>query len=158
MNDFEKNNEYIGCGTDLENAKEQLKKGSTCAFCREGEIYTAKGRGIKPLLELVEGKTSFKGFSAADTIVGKAAAMLFALAGVRSVYGEVMSKRGKTFLEERGISCSYGVLSPKIINRKGDGECPMELVVKGLIEPEEAMEKIKEKLAELMMNKQVSTE
>ena len=136
--------------SDIEKAKELLTKGFTCAFCKYGEMYTAKGRGIKPLLDLVEGEHSLKGFSAADTIVGKAAAMLFVLAGASSVYGEVMSEKGKAVLEEHGIACSYGTLAPKIINRKGDGECPMEMAVKDADEPEEALNKIKEKLSELM--------
>ncbi len=144
MNDIEKS---------LEDAKKQLAKGFTCAFCKDGRAYTAKGKGIKPLLDLVEGEYSLKNFSAADIIVGKAAAMLFALAGVCSVYGEVMSESGKAVLEDRGIIYSYGTLVQKIINRKGDGECPMEMAVKDVAEPEEALQRIKEKLTELMNNK-----
>lgn len=134
-------------------AREQLTKGFTCAFCKDDQVYTAKGKGIKPLLDLVEGEHSLKGFSAADIIVGKAAAMLFVLAGVCSVYGEVMSERGKAVLEEHGIVCSYGTLVQRIVNRKGDGECPMEMAVKDVSEPTEALKKIKEKLAEIMKNK-----
>lgn len=136
--------------SDIEKAKELLTKGFTCAFCKDEEMYTAKGKGIKPLLDLVEGEHSLKGFSAADTIVGKAAAMLFVLAGARAVYGEVMSEKGKGVLEKCGVDCSCGTLVSKIINRKGDGECPMEMAVKDANEPEEALKKIKEKLSELM--------
>lgn len=144
MNDTEKN---------LERAKEQLEKGFTCAFCKDEAIYTAKGKGIKPLLDLVESGEDLNGFSGADTIVGKAAAMLFVLAGAKAVYGEVMSEKGKAVLEEHGIYCSYGRLVPKIINRRGDGECPMEMAVNDVSEPIEAVQKIKAKIAELMQNK-----
>lgn len=136
--------------SDIEKAKELLlTNGLTCVFCKDEEMYTAKGKGIKPLLDMVEGERSLKGFSAADTIVGKAAAMLFVLAGARAVYGEVMSEKGKGVLEECGVDCSFGTLVPKIINRKGDGECPMEMAVKDVDEPKAALQKIKEKLLEL---------
>ncbi len=144
MNDTEKN---------LEKTKEQLTKGFTCAFCKDDTIYTAKGRGIKPLLDLAESGKSLKDFSAADTIVGKAAAMLFVLTGAKAVYGEVMSEKGKAVLDEHGIYCSYGTLVPKIINRRGDGECPMEMAVKDVSEPKAALQKIKAKIVELMQNK-----
>lgn len=133
---------------DVENAKKQLENGFSCAFCKGGEIYTAKGRGIKPLLELTESR-SLKGFSAADTIVGKAAAMLFVRAGAAKVYGGVMSEKGKQILEKYGIECSFSELVPVIINRKGDGECPMEILVKDIDDPNEAYYRIKEKVAEI---------
>ncbi len=81
------------------------------------------------MLTFLENGTELRGFSAADKIVGKAAAMLFVCAGVTEVFAEVMSKAAVNYLNERGIACSHGVLTDKIINRKGDGLCPMELAV-----------------------------
>ncbi len=76
--------------------------------------------------------------------------MLFVMTGAKAVYGEVMSEKGKAVLEENGIYCYYGTLVPKIKNRKGDGECPMEMAVKDVSEPKTAFLKIKERLIELI--------
>lgn len=115
---------------DIEKAKKLLSGGNfTCVLCKGDTSYTSTGKGVSPMLTFLENGTELRGFSAADKIVGKAAAMLFVCAGVTEVFAEVMSKAAVNYLNERGITCSYGVLTDKIINRKGDGLCPMELAV-----------------------------
>lgn len=115
---------------DIEKAKKLLSGGNfTCVLCKGDTSYTSTGKGVSPMLTFLENGTELRGFSAADKIVGKAAAMLFVCAGVTEVFAEVMSKAAVNYLKERGIACSYGVLTDKIINRKGDGLCPMELAV-----------------------------
>ncbi len=116
--------------SDIEKAKKLLSGGNfTCVLCKGDTSYTSTGKGVSPMLTFLENGTELRGFSAADKIVGKAAAMLFVCAGVTEVFAEVMSKAAVNYLKERGIACSYGVLTDKIINRKGDGLCPMELAV-----------------------------
>lgn len=116
--------------SDIEKAKKLLSGGNfTCVLCKGNTSYTSTGKGVSPMLTFLENGTELRGFSAADKIVGKAAAMLFVCAGVTEVFAEVMSKAAVNYLKERGIACSYGVLTDKIINRKGDGLCPMELAV-----------------------------
>lgn len=116
--------------SDIEKAKKLLSGGNfTCVLCKGDTSYTSTGKGVSPMLTFLENGTELRGFSAADKIVGKAAAMLFVCAGVTEVFAEVMSKAAVNYLNERGITCSYGVLTDKIINRKGDGLCPMELAV-----------------------------
>ncbi len=116
--------------SDIEKAKKLLSGGNfTCVLCKGDTSYTSTGKGVSPMLTFLENGTELRGFSAADKIVGKAAAMLFVCAGVTEVFAEVMSKAALNYLKERGIACSYGVLTDKIINRKGDGLCPMELAV-----------------------------
>ena len=90
-----------------------------------------------------------KGFSVADKIVGKAAAMLFVLAGIKNAYGEVMSIGGLEFLEQNGIGASYNVLTEKIINRSGTDICPMEKAVENISVPTEAFLSIKETIRKL---------
>lgn len=132
---------------DLLKAKELLKSnGFTCVLCRDECTVTSTERGIKPLMGLLDGGKSFDGFSAADKIVGRAAAFLYVLLGVREVYAQVLSENAAVIFEKYGIGFSYGVLTEEIINRKGTGLCPMELTVKDISEPEKALEMLKKKL------------
>ena len=115
--------------TDLERAKELLTGSANCVLVKGDITYISRKRGIAPMLDFLGAGVPLDGFSAADRIVGKAAAMLFVRAGVVSVYGEVMSRSGADFLEACGVDCSWGELAEVIINREGTGMCPMEQTV-----------------------------
>lgn len=78
--------------TDAERAMEQLAVGGwTAVLCRDGELFVSRERGVKPLLDWLDSGRDFRGFSAADKVVGKAAAFLYVLLGVREVRAPVMS-------------------------------------------------------------------
>lgn len=120
--------------TDLEKAKGLLAK-HTCVLCRGDTVYASGQAGISPMLDLLADGTALSGFSAADKIVGKAAALLFVLAGVKAVYGEVMSRGAQAVLSAHRIDCDCGTLVPFIINRQGTGICPMEQAVAQIEDP-----------------------
>ena len=132
--------------TDLDIARSQLAGHSIC-LCKGGEWFTDDGRGISPMLRFLGENRGLRGFSAADQIVGKAAAMLFVKAGIAAVYGEVMSQAGAEFLAANGIPYSFGTLTAQIINRQGTGICPMEETVSELDDPEAAYKALSAKLA-----------
>ena len=124
---------------------------NTCVLCRGDTVYASQKTGISPMLDwLSEGK-DLRSFSAADKIVGKAAALLFVLAGIREVYGAVMSEAGLQVLQTHGIPCAYGTLTPHIINRRGTGICPMEETVQTIEDPEAALDALLKK-RELLRN------
>jgi len=123
--------------TDPERAKVLLAE-HTCVLCKGDALYTSRKTGIAPMLDWLAEGADLRDFSAANKIVGKAAALLFVLAGVKSVYGEVMSQAGLAVLQKHHIPCSYGTLTPYIINRKGDGICPMEQTVQQIDDPQQA--------------------
>ena len=133
---------------DLNRAKGLLTE-HTCVLCRGEQIFASRQAGISPMLDWLSEKADLHGFAAADKIVGKAAALLFVLAGVSAVYGEVMSEAGLSVLEGHHIPCSYGTLVPYIINRKGTGMCPMEETVQTVSDPATAFEKLLKKREEL---------
>lgn len=134
---------------ELRRAKVQLEQnGYTLFLCAGERTYCSKENGIVPLLALV-GSNEWKGAYAADKIVGKAAAMLYVLLGVKAVYAEVLSKTAQAVFEEYGVAYAYGTLTEKIINRMGTGLCPMELAVSELEKPADAPEAIRAKLVEL---------
>lgn len=134
---------------DLERARQLLDSGFTCVLCRGESVYTSMKRGVSPMVEWIESGTELRGYSAADKVVGKAAAMLFVLAGAVSVYGEVMSRAAEEFLAGQGVEHSCGTLADMIINRKGDGPCPMERLTADIEDPMQAYCAVRTKLIEL---------
>ena len=78
--------------TDLIRARHILHDGATYALVRENEEIFGTERGISPLLALIDKSRDVRGFSAADKIVGKAAALLYVYMGVAAVYAEVLSQ------------------------------------------------------------------
>ncbi|MCI5750881.1 MAG: DUF1893 domain-containing protein [Oscillospiraceae bacterium] len=136
--------------SDIEKAKSLLKsEGYTCVVCSEDKIYTSTERGVKPLLAWIDGNTDMKGFSAADKVVGKAAAFLYVILGVKAVYADVISEPAKQVLNENGIDVEYVTLTDAIRNRAGTGFCPMETAVKSISEPAAAAEAVRRKIEEL---------
>lgn len=45
-------------------------------MCKGSTIYISTERGVKPLIDRIDDGTDLQGFSAADKVVGKAAAFL----------------------------------------------------------------------------------
>lgn len=134
--------------TDLALAKEKLDGHSLC-LCRNGKYITDDRRGISPMMALIADGADLAGYSAADVIIGRAAAMLFVRSGIAAVYGRVMSCGAREYLEERGIVCEFGELTEHIINRQGNDACPMEKAVAGIDDPDEGYEALVLKLREL---------
>jgi hypothetical protein len=136
--------------TNLERAKHLLRTDDfTCVLCKDEAVYTSKSLGISPLLDFVAGGTEFKGFSAADKIVGKAAALLFVLAGVKEAHGSVMSEDAVRVFTKHGVAYSFDELTPLIHNRAGTDMCPMEQAVRAIDEPADAPPAIHRALDEL---------
>lgn len=135
---------------ELRRAKETLDADTavTLAVCRGDDLTVSREKGIKPLLKLTQGD-DLRNASAADRIVGKAAAMLYALTGVEEVFAQVLSEQGRTVLKRYGIVYEYGTLTENIINRAGTGLCPMEEAVKDIDDLKEALAAIQMKVVAL---------
>lgn len=136
--------------TDIEKAKQYLMSGDyTCVLCRDDEKYISKQRGVKPLVAWVESGEDFRGFSAADKVVGKATAFLYTLLGVKAVYAGVISKSASEVLESKKILVEYGEFAEYIINRSGDGICPFEATVLDINDSKIAYQVIRDKMKEM---------
>ena len=136
--------------TDLERADEILSsENCTCVLCRGDKVFTSRKRGIAPLLELIDAGEDLSGFSASDRVVGAGAAFIYAYCGINCVHAAVMSEKSLPVLERAGIAASYDSLVPGIINRAGDGPCPMEAAVEGETDPGKALEKLRETVSRL---------
>lgn len=138
---------------NLAKAREILSSGVTFAAFNGETALTDKRRGVKPLIDIIDRGETLRGFSAADKVVGKAAAFLYVLLDVSEVYAEVISRHALSVLEENNIHAEYSVLTEAVKNRTGTGFCPMETAVLDENKPEKALERIRAKLIELSSNK-----
>lgn len=140
--------------TDLERAVALLTEGGyTVALCRGEQTYTDTRRGVAPLLALLDSGEDLTDFSAADKVVGKAAAFLYLRLEVKAVHGGVMSTPARDLLTAHGVSATCDTLVPAIRNRAGDGYCPMETATLPHTDPAEAEIAIRAKLAQLEHHK-----
>lgn len=114
--------------TDLETATKMLA-GHTLALCKTGEVVTSDLKGISPMLTLLGEGRDLSGFSAADLVVGKAAAMLFVKANVKAVFAKTLSLAGRDYLDQHGIPVTFEALTERIMNREQTDVCPMERAV-----------------------------
>lgn len=124
----------------------------TCVLKLNSDEYKSEFSGIRPMLEFIDSGIDFSGFDAADRIVGKAAAMLFVLCGIKNVYASVLSRSGEEVFLKNNIAYEYDVLTDNIINRSGNDICPMEKAVIKIDEPLEALEAIKMTIKEMKNN------
>lgn len=135
---------------DLLRAKEILENTDcTCVVCGGDTVYRSTQRGVKPLLSWLDSGTDMMGYSAADKVVGRGAAFLYRLLGVRRVYGVIMSVGAVKALRAGGIEASWGTLAESIRNRQNTGLCPMEEATTGIEDPDMALNAIRTKLAQL---------
>ena len=114
--------------TDIEKAKEALGTHSI-ALCKNGKAITSDKRGVAPLAEFIRSGTDISGFSAADRVVGKAAAMLMIKAGITEVFALTISESAEKLLKSHGVRVSFGTCAERIMNRDNTGPCPMETAV-----------------------------
>lgn len=119
-------------------------EGATCVAVRNGETMIARERGVKPLLQWISEGKSFEGWSVADKVVGKAPALLYVQLKPVAVFATALSEDARDILLARGIACGCDDLVPFIVNRAGDGQCPMDACVAGISDPHEAERAIRE--------------
>ena len=134
--------------TDIEIAMQNLDGHSIC-LCKNGKLIINDGRGISPIMKLIAENKDLNGYSVADIIVGKAAAMLFVKTGIICAHGRTMSESGRVYLESHGIPCTYDVLTEKIINRNRTDICPMEKAVADIDDAESGYEILRKRIEKM---------
>lgn len=131
----------------LEKAKTLLKKGGhTCVFITNGGVFTSDERGIKPLLDVLNSDMDTANAVVADKVVGKAAAFLYVLMKIETLYAQTVSEPALFVLKRAGIKVEYDTLVPSIRNRAGTGRCPMESAVWKIDDAQEARKILENKV------------
>ena len=135
----------------LNKAKSLLKStDSTLCVVSGDNVFTSQERGVKPLLFLLkEKKELLKGASVADKVIGKAAALLMALGEIKEVHTLIISEPALQVFENHKINYFYDKKVDRIVNRTGDGLCPMETLCLDIDNPKEALAKIIEKISNM---------
>lgn len=136
--------------TNLEKAKEMLILGDyTCVLFNGTQKHYSNQKGVRPLIEFLESNIDFSDYCAADKVVGAGAAHLYVLLKVKSVWANVISSPAKEIFKSNNIAIFFESEVPHIINRTGDGICPIEECVTGITNSNAALEAIKQRLVEL---------
>lgn len=103
-----------------------------------GIVTTYSKPGVRDLEYLLDHEPEvLHGATIADKVIGKAAAAMVVVGGVKELYAEVMSKKAIPFLEEAGIAYTYGTLVDTI-KEEGD-RCQLEKITAPTTTPEETV-------------------
>lgn len=131
--------------------QEKLKtQGYTLVADIDGRLYTSQMRGIAPILDpMKDNRLYFQNAIVVDKVIGKATAMLLILSQVQYIYAYVISQKAKDILDRYHVSYDFQQEVPYIVNRNGDGMCPMEKTVDKMIDLEEAFVALQKKQEEL---------
>ncbi|MCC8175119.1 MAG: DUF1893 domain-containing protein [Bacteroidales bacterium] len=91
----------------------------------DGAEHHLSERGVAPLYQACMNGW-LKGAKVVDKVSGLGAAVVMARGGVTRYYTRVVSRKAMAYLEARGIPGEALEVVDGIINRRGDGPCPLE--------------------------------
>lgn len=110
----------------------------SCVVRNKGRVERYYNRGVKDLYMLYTADSQLlSGADVADKVVGRAAAALMILGGVRRVYADTISQLALELFAQNNVEISYNQVVPHIINRAKTDLCPLERATKDLESLEE---------------------
>ena len=115
--------------TNIEIVKEKLykNKASLVVLYKDGICKEYYHRRIEDIVEILsENEDELKGAVVADKVIGKVAGSILALAGVKEIYADTISKFAIPVLEKYNIKYEYNHKVEFIENNDKTGMCPME--------------------------------
>lgn len=119
----------MSTASDLALARRQLDaEHRAFVLVRDGAVLaTGDEYGVWELLAAADrlGEEA-RGASLADKVVGQAVALIVVHAGIVAVDTRVASDPAVRLLADHGIPLHAARTVPQILNRQGDGPCPME--------------------------------
>lgn len=122
-----------------------LDKGDTTLVVDNGRLTTYAQRGVADLHRLLTRHPRvLKGARVADKIVGKGAAALMILGGVKEFYTPVISRLALEILGGYDIKATYDNVVDHIVNHDKTGWCPVETLCRDLSSPRECLAAITE--------------
>ena len=135
----------------LELAKLALRASQcTLAVAKDGVVETFYSRGVADLLQLHDTEPErLCGASVADKIIGKAAASILILSGVKEAYAPRITEGALRLLSEHGVKAECDVAIDRVENRTHTGRCPLDTVCAELSEPQEMLKTVRDKIRQL---------
>lgn len=128
-------------------ASRELLDEYSCVITIGDKQYKYVESGVKPLLQQISLPEMMQGAFVCDRVIGKAAALLMVYGGACEVYTRVISVHAQKVFESYGIKCNADKVVEYIINRSGDGMCPMEQLCLDIDLPEDAYVALLKKVA-----------
>lgn len=102
-------------------------QGLSLLVFNHGELTTHANRGIQDLLQLIsEQPERLNGAVAADKVIGKSAAVIMIVGGVKEVHTNLICTPARELFEKEGILVFATEEVPMILNRDKSGMCPMD--------------------------------
>ena len=125
---LKRNNAELGSSVLLAALLRKQEEGNySCVIYKDGVTRTFTQRGILDLYELNQKDQEFlHGALIADKIIGKGAAALMVLGGIKAARTSIISKDALRLFQENNIEITYDQEIDHIINRKGDDWCPLD--------------------------------
>ncbi len=115
----------------------------SCVVRNGDHIRLFRERGIKDLYGLLNNEPQLlRGAFIADKVVGKGAAALMILGGAAEIFADVISHPALELLNRCRVKVSYTLAVPRLVDRTRSGPCPLEVLCRDLLSPEECKEKI----------------
>ena len=122
----------------------------TLAVAKSGVVEMFYRRAVADLLQLHDTEPErLCGASVADKIIGKAAASILILSGVKEAYAPRITEGAIRLLAEHGVKAECDEAIDRVENRTHTGRCPLDTVCADLSEPEEMLQAVREKLRQL---------
>ena len=129
-------------------------KGCSCVIRNGEQVRIFWQRGVKDLHNLYTTEPDYLcGAEVADKVIGRAAATLMIMGGVKSVYADTMSALALDLFSKSDVVVSYGQIVPHIINRSKSGLCPLESATKDVDSLEQIFEIIDNFVCRSLSNK-----
>ncbi len=114
-------------------------------------IFTSEYKGVRPMLEYMKAfGPSEEPLMVVDRIMGRGAVMLAVLINATTIKTPVISETALELAKVHGLTVEADKIVPYIINREGNGRCPIETSVLDIEDAEEGYEAIKEAIVKLM--------
>lgn len=106
----------------------------SCVIVRGDSVTVCHGRGVSDLYRIYTTQPeSLSGAFVADKVIGKGAAALMIAGGVAGVYTDLISDPALELFRSVGIEPEFARCVPNIINRNGDGICPVETLCRDCV-------------------------
>ncbi|MGL5964397.1 MAG: DUF1893 domain-containing protein [Fusobacteriaceae bacterium] len=128
-----------------------MEKGISLRAKKDGKvIFTSDKLGVLPAYQFYKKDLEFtKDSEIEDKVTGKGSAMLLSSAGCKKIKTGLISEEAFEILEKNKIKVEYIEIVSYIINRTGDGKCPVETMLEGLDNLEQGLPKIEKFLKKI---------
>lgn len=115
--------------TNIEIVKQKLyeNNASLVVLFKDGNCKEYYNKRVEDIVSILnENKDALKDAIIADKVIGKVAASILTIAGVKEIYADIISKFAIPILEENNIKYEYNKKVEFIQNNDKTDICPME--------------------------------